>query len=59
VTCIDTSHLLVTAFPFLLASEVSMTPPAAPAERLHTLDTLRGIAALSVVFWHWQHFFYD
>ncbi|MBH3390246.1 acyltransferase [Pseudomonas putida] len=34
--------------------------PAAskPAERLYTLDTLRGIAALSVVFWHWQHFFY-
>jgi peptidoglycan/LPS O-acetylase OafA/YrhL len=25
--------------------------------RLHALDTLRGIAALSIVFWHWQHFF--
>jgi peptidoglycan/LPS O-acetylase OafA/YrhL len=24
--------------------------------RLHSLDALRGIAALSVVFWHWQHF---
>jgi len=35
-----------------------MTAPAAPAERLYILDTLRGIAALSVVFWHWQHFFY-
>lgn len=35
-----------------------MTAPAAPADRLYTLDTLRGIAALSVVFWHWQHFFY-
>lgn len=35
-----------------------MSAPAAPAERLYTLDTLRGIAALSVVFWHWQHFFY-
>lgn len=35
-----------------------MTAPAAQAERLYTLDTLRGIAALSVVFWHWQHFFY-
>nr|WP_314490273.1 acyltransferase [uncultured Pseudomonas sp.] len=34
--------------------------PAAspPVERLYTLDTLRGLAALSVVFWHWQHFFY-
>ncbi|QQE85433.1 acyltransferase family protein [Pseudomonas putida] len=29
-----------------------------PAVRLYTLDTLRGIAALCVVFWHWQHFFY-
>ncbi|MDF7795325.1 hypothetical protein [Pseudomonas syringae] len=26
--------------------------------RLYTLDVLRGVAALSVVFWHWQHFFY-
>ncbi len=23
----------------------------------HSLDALRGIAALSVVFWHWQHFY--
>ncbi len=27
--------------------------------RIHSLDTLRGIAALSVVLWHWQHFFYS
>ena len=27
--------------------------------RLHSLDVLRGCAALSVVFWHWQHFFYS
>jgi peptidoglycan/LPS O-acetylase OafA/YrhL len=26
-------------------------------KRLTSLDALRGIAALSVVFWHWQHFF--
>jgi peptidoglycan/LPS O-acetylase OafA/YrhL len=26
-------------------------------KRLHALDTLRGIAALAIVFWHWQHFF--
>jgi peptidoglycan/LPS O-acetylase OafA/YrhL len=26
-------------------------------KRLYALDTLRGIAALSIVFWHWQHFF--
>lgn len=31
---------------------------AAPAARLHSLDALRGIAALTVVFWHWSHFFY-
>ena len=29
-----------------------------PPERFHSLDALRGIAALSVVFWHWQHFFF-
>jgi peptidoglycan/LPS O-acetylase OafA/YrhL len=28
-------------------------------ERFHSLDVLRGVAALSVVFWHWQHFFYS
>lgn len=27
-------------------------------DRIFTLDVLRGVAALSVVFWHWQHFFY-
>lgn len=27
-------------------------------ERFHSLDALRGIAALSIVFWHWQHFFF-
>ena len=26
-------------------------------KRFHSLDVLRGIAALSVVLWHWQHFF--
>lgn len=26
-------------------------------KRLHSLDALRGIAALTVVLWHWQHFF--
>lgn len=25
-------------------------------ERFYSLDVLRGVAALSVVFWHWQHF---
>lgn len=27
--------------------------------RMHSLDALRGIAALAVVFWHWQHFFFS
>lgn len=26
-------------------------------KRLHALDSLRGVAALSIVIWHWQHFF--
>lgn len=26
-------------------------------KRFYSLDVLRGIAALSVVLWHWQHFF--
>jgi len=25
--------------------------------RLHALDTLRGVAALAIVIWHWQHFY--
>jgi peptidoglycan/LPS O-acetylase OafA/YrhL len=29
----------------------------APLKRLYSLDALRGAAALSVVLWHWQHFF--
>ncbi|MDR9754844.1 acyltransferase [Pseudomonas sp. SZMC_28357] len=28
-------------------------------ERLYVFDALRGIAALAVVFWHWQHFFFQ
>lgn len=27
-------------------------------KRLHSLDAVRGVAALGVVFWHWQHFFF-
>jgi peptidoglycan/LPS O-acetylase OafA/YrhL len=27
-------------------------------KRFYSLDVLRGFAALSVVLWHWQHFFY-
>jgi peptidoglycan/LPS O-acetylase OafA/YrhL len=28
-------------------------------ERFYSLDVLRGIASLSIVLWHWQHFFYS
>lgn len=27
--------------------------------RFYSLDALRGVAALSVVFWHWQHFYFE
>jgi len=27
-------------------------------QRFYSLDVLRGVAALAVVFWHWQHFFF-
>ena len=33
-----------------------MTPATPP--RLYLLDTLRGLASLSVVVWHYQHFFF-
>lgn len=33
-----------------------MTQSITGANRLHSLDALRGVAALAVVFWHWQHF---
>ncbi len=42
-----------------------MTLRPAPADRsssprrFYSLDALRGLAALSVVFWHWQHFFFE
>ncbi|HEU0300260.1 MAG TPA: acyltransferase [Longimicrobium sp.] len=32
---------------------------AAIPDRFHSLDVIRGLAALAVVFWHWQHFFYQ
>src|ERR1700675_2139648 len=32
-------------------------PAGEDMRRLHSLDSLRGLAALSVVFWHWQHFY--
>lgn len=31
--------------------------PWSPPQHLYLLDALRGLAAWSVVLWHWQHFF--
>ena len=36
-----------------------MTHAKADDTRLHSLDALRGVAALAVVFWHWQHFWFQ
>jgi peptidoglycan/LPS O-acetylase OafA/YrhL len=36
-----------------------MGKSALPTHNLDLLDALRGVAAYAVVFWHWQHFFYD
>lgn len=48
----------------LCGEDSSQAPPpriAGPSlpKRFLTLDALRGIAALAVVVWHWQHFFYS
>src|SRR5438477_5302094 len=29
-----------------------------PVQRFYSLDVLRGFAAISIVVWHWRHFFY-
>jgi len=42
----------------LSSPALTMRPATQIASRFHMLDALRGIAALAVVFWHWQHFFY-
>ena len=43
----------------LPASTLLCMKNAQMPKRFHSLDVVRGIAALSVVLWHWQHFFYD
>lgn len=35
-----------------------MTTATIGPRRFYSLDVLRGLAALGVVFWHWQHFFF-
>lgn len=41
------------------ARDVDDEAASLPTRRFHSLDVLRGVAALGVIFWHWQHFFYD
>ncbi len=36
-----------------------MPPPLPAPTRFHALDALRGVAALAVVFFHWQNFFFE
>lgn len=36
----------------------SSSPLLQPPKRFYALDAFRGVAALSIVFWHWQHFFF-
>jgi len=36
-----------------------MKDHSAIPQRFYSLDVLRGVAALTVVFWHWQHFFFN
>ena len=41
-----------------LASTQRATPIVLPPLRLHSLDLARGVAAIAIVLWHWQHFFF-
>jgi peptidoglycan/LPS O-acetylase OafA/YrhL len=34
-----------------------MTPHAFKSTRLYSIDAFRGLAAMGVVLWHWQHFY--
>ena len=42
-----------------IVQDIVQTPADKHIEpkRLTSLDALRGVAALSIVVWHWQHFF--
>ena len=51
-----TIHFVIS--PLFLGLNRILTPMNFPARpRLYSLDALRGLAALGVVLWHWQHFF--
>jgi len=38
---------------------IAAGPQLKSSKRLYSLDALRGIAALSIIFWHWQHMFFN
>lgn len=42
----------------ILKQPLDGRPPLQPGY-FHSLDVARGLAALAVVLWHWQHFFFD
>ena len=43
----------------MASAELTNGKPVSFPKHFYSLDALRGLAALSVVFWHWQHFFCD
>src|ERR1700759_328384 len=49
-------HRRTAKIPGVRAVGMAITAPM-ERKRLTSLDALRGVAALSVVLWHWQHFF--
>lgn len=42
-----------------LPQEQTMTSTSNRPARLYSLDALRGLAALAIIFWHWQHFYFS
>jgi len=47
-----------TANPIRIDIEPTAAKTPALPHHFYSLDALRGVAALVVVFWHWQHFFF-
>lgn len=42
-----------------MQTPLSHQAPVNTARHLYSLDFARGVAALAVVLWHWQHFFFN
>lgn len=45
--------------PPLAQNSSAASPPCNQPGYFHSLDAARGLAALAVVLWHWQHFFFE